>query len=489
MPSIRILLPDQLGSHFIDDHDGQIIILVPTQDLWARKMHRAKAQWWLSAILHRKEELGSRCKIVECESVKEFADSFKDKASVIAPTSFHARKAFMGKDNIEKLPSRGFVTSEKEFTSWVNQREQKKLKLEDFYRHARVLHSVLVTGDDSPVGGSWNYDHDNRLPPPKNVTKLDLAKPWYPQEDEIDKKARQRINELERQGFSFVGIDEKRLFAASEKEAQSALKNFLETRLNQFGPYEDASLVNDWHMSHSILSAPMNIGLLDPLKVVKAAEKELKNKAPLASVEGFIRQIMGWRDYVWHLYWNFGENYVSENNHLQATKPIPNWLLELDHTDVKANCLKTVVKDLNQRAWVHHIQRLMMLGSWCMQQGINPQELVDWFDRVFIDGHPWVMAANVIGMSQYADGGKMSTKPYTSGGAYINKMSNFCSGCVYKPDVRVGQDACPFTAGYWKFIHKHKEEFAKNFRMGQSVNGLKRLKDLEQLLKEKSNTN
>jgi deoxyribodipyrimidine photolyase-related protein len=480
MATIRILLPDQLGDHFIDDAPGQIKILLPAKDLWLRKMHRAKAQWWLSAILHRKEELGKRCEIIECESVAEFANSFKEKASVIAPTSFHNRKAFMGKDNFEKLPSRGFVTSEKDFTNWISQRAGKKLRLEDFYRHARVMHSVLVDPEDQPVGGAWNFDHDNRLSPPKNVTKLNLKPAYYPVEDEID--------EHEKQGYVFVGKDDKREFAATVSETKKVFKNFIETRLNQFGPMEDASLTNDWHMSHSLLSAPMNIGLIDPMFLIKSVEKELKNGAPIASVEGFIRQIMGWRDYIWHLYWYFGEDYVKDNNYLKASNKLPDWLANLDTKNVKANCLKTVVSDLEQRAWVHHIQRLMMLGNWCMQQGINPQELVDFFDRLFIDGHPWVMAANVIGMSQYADGGKMSTKPYTSGGSYINKMSNFCGGCVYKPDVRVGKDACPFTAGYWKFLNTHKDKFAKNPRMSQGVNGLKRLKDLDQLLKEKSNT-
>jgi len=488
MATIRILLPDQLGDHFIDDAPGQIKILLPAKDLWLRKMHRAKAQWWLSAILHRKEELGKRCEIIECESVAEFANSFKEKASVIAPTSFHNRKAFMGKDNFEKLPSRGFVTSEKDFANWISQRAGKKLRLEDFYRHARVMHSVLVDPDDQPVGGAWNFDHDNRLSPPKNVTKLNLKPAYYPVEDEIDELARKKIKEYEKQGYVFVGKDEKREFAATVSETKKVFKNFIETRLNQFGPMEDASLTNDWHMSHSLLSAPMNIGLIDPMFLIKSVEKELKNGAPIASVEGFIRQIMGWRDYIWHLYWYFGEDYVKDNNYLKANNKLPDWLANLDTKNVKANCLKTVVSDLEQRAWVHHIQRLMMLGNWCMQQGINPQELVDFFDRLFIDGHPWVMAANVIGMSQYADGGKMSTKPYTSGGSYINKMSNFCGGCVYKPDVRVGEQACPFTAGYWKFLNTHKDKFAKNPRMSQGVNGLKRLKDLDQLLKEKSNT-
>jgi deoxyribodipyrimidine photolyase-related protein len=350
------------------------------------------------------------------------------------------------------------------------------------------LHSVLVDGNDEPIGGAWNFDADNRQSPPKNQTKLDLKKAYYPVEDEIDKTARKKINELEKAGYVFIGKDDVREFAATEAEANKVFKNFIETRLNAFGPMEDASLTNDWHMAHSLMSAPLNIGLLDPMKLIRAVEKEHKNGAPIASVEGFIRQIMGWRDYVWHLYWVFGENYTKENNYLNANNKLPDWLANLDTKNVNANCLKTVVSDLEQRAWVHHIQRLMMLGNWCMQQGINPQELVDWFDRLFIDGHPWVMAANVIGMSQYADGGKMSTKPYTSGGSYINKMSNFCGGCVYKPDVRVGEQACPFTAGYWKFLNTHKDKFAKNPRMSQGVNGLKRLKDLDQLLKEKSNT-
>jgi len=489
MKTKRILFPDQLGDHFINDHDGDIIILISKEDMWARKMHRAKAQWWLSAIWHKKHELGKRCQVVEVDSIKDFVNGFKEKASVIAPTSYKARKAFLKKDNFIKLSSRGFVLSEKDFAEWIGKRENKKLKLEDFYRFQRVFHSVLVDGKENPIGGAWNFDHENRLPPPKNVKTLDLEKPYYPKEDEIDDFARKEIKRLEKEGYEFIGSDKQRVFAATEKEANKLLKNFFETRLKNFGPYEDASLIDDWHMSHSLLSAPLNIGLLDPLKVVKEAEKELKNKAPIASVEGFIRQILGWRDYIWHLYWYFGEDYVTENNHLNAKKSLPDWLENLDSTNLKANCLSHVVSDLNERAWVHHIQRLMILGSWCMQQGIKPEELVDWFDRAFIDGHPWVMAANVIGMSQYADGGKMSTKPYTSGGSYINKMSNFCSGCVYKPDVRVGKEACPFTAGYWKFIHQHQDKFKKNIRMSQSVNGLKRLKDLNQLLSEKSNTN
>ncbi len=266
-----------------------------------------------------------------------------------------------------------------------------------------------------------------------------------------------------------------------------ALKNFIDHRLELFGPYEDASLQNDWIMAHSLLSAPMNIGLLDPKEVISAATRALHHGAPINSVEGFVRQILGWRDYVWHLYWHFGENYVSESNHFAASRVLPDWMADLTTNELTANCLKVVTQDLQERGWLHHIQRLMILGNWALQQQLDPKQLVDWFDRAFLDGHPWVMAANVVGMSQYADGGRMSTKPYVSGGAYINKMSNFCKSCTYSPEIRVGKQACPFTAGYWKFIHRNQDEFKKNPRISQAVYGLARLKDLSVLLQEKSN--
>jgi len=485
---VRVILPDQLGPHYIDDPSQKVLLVVPFDLTFGRKIHVQKAVWWMSAILHRVEESAGQVELVECENLEAFVNDYKWKAEIIGPTNFKARKAFIKSENFVRLPSRGFVTSEKDFAQWIDSRSGKRIKLEDFYRFARVKHQFLVDESNQPVGGSWNYDSDNRLPPPKGLSKLDLPESYIPQWDQIDELALQRIQKYITDGSNYTGkFSKKRYFAVNRDESLKALENFIQTRLNKFGPYEDASLAEDWQMAHSLLSAPLNIGLIDPREMIERAVTELSNGASLNSVEGFVRQILGWRDYVWHLYWFFGESYTQENNFLAANQPLPNWMESLESSDLTANCLKHVTEDLSDRAWLHHIQRLMILGNWAMQQQISPQLLVDWFDRNFIDGHPWVMAANVIGMSQYADGGRMSTKPYAAGGAYINKMTDFCKGCEFKPEVRVGPTACPFTAGYWKFIDRHKDSFIKNPRMSRAVYGLNRLKDLDQLLAESSN--
>jgi deoxyribodipyrimidine photolyase-related protein len=224
--------------------------------------------------------------------------------------------------------------------------------------------------------------------------------------------------------------------------------------------------------------------LLDPLEVAQQTEKHyLAGDIPLPSAEGFIRQLIGWRDYVWHLYWQQPAGYRDLNG-LRAEASIPDWFKELDADAVEARCLSGVLRDVREHAWVHHIPRLMVLGNFALQRGWNPQQLTDWFHRAFIDGYDWVMVPNVVGMSQHADGGVMATKPYASGGAYINRMSDYCGSCSYNPRKRVGDDACPFTTGYWAFLHRNREQLGGNPRMSQAVHGLDRLSDLDALLEQ-----
>ncbi|MGL5828106.1 MAG: cryptochrome/photolyase family protein, partial [Angustibacter sp.] len=328
-----------------------------------------------------------------------------------------------------------------------------------------------------------NFDADNRQPPPRGAQTLPVAAPWWPKEDEIDAQVRADLDKWAASGqVSFVGADGPRRFAATRTEALAALEHFLEFRLSDFGPYEDAMLAKDPWMAHSTLSVPLNLGLLDPLEVVRRAEQAYREgMAPLASVEGFIRQVMGWRDYVWHLYWELGEKY-RENNFLQAHVDLPDWFVNLDHEAVAAHCLGDVLRTVHDYGWAHHIPRLMVLGNYAMQRGWNPQQLTDWFHRSFVDGYDWVMLANVIGMSQYADGGLMATKPYAGGGAYIDRMSNYCKPCEYNPKIRVGEKACPFTAGYWWFLSRNRAQLAGNFRLAQPMRGLDRLVDLAALV-------
>ena len=378
---------------------------------------------------------------------------------VVQPTSYAAVRLVRGLDReVERLPARGFVTSRADFDRWAAGRDGKRLLMEDFYRDARRRHGVLLEGGE-PVGGRWNFDHDNREPPPKGAGTLGVDEPPWPEEDEIDEQVRADLDRWEADGdVAFVGRDGPRLFAATRAEAEAVLEHFLEHRLPTFGAHEDAILEGDPWMSHSLLSAPMNLGLLDPLDVVRRAEEVYRSgDAPLASVEGWlVRQVMGWRDYVWHLYWHLGEDY-RRSNRLRQRRKLPDWFADLDGDAVTARCLSHTLDAVAERGWVHHIPRLMVLGSYALQRGWSPDQLTDWFHRSFVDGYDWVMVPNVVGMSQHADGGVLATKPYTSGGAYLNTMSDHCSSCAYDPRVRVGEDACPFTAGYWWFLDRHRE--------------------------------
>ncbi len=204
-------------------------------------------------------------------------------------------------------------------------------------------------------------------------------------------------------------------------------------------------------------------------------------RAPVNSVEGFVRQVAGWREYVWQLYWYFGEDY-RHRNALRHHEPLPGWFQEADADAVRARCLATVLAQVRDTGWTHHIPRLMLLGSHALQRGWDPRAVTDWFHRSFVDGYDWVMVPNVVGMSQYADGGRMTTKPYTSGGSYVHRMSDLCGGCVYRPGERTGDRACPFTTGYWAFLHRHRARLERNPRMVQPVRGLDRLADLDEVL-------
>jgi deoxyribodipyrimidine photolyase-related protein len=226
----------------------------------------------------------------------------------------------------------------------------------------------------------------------------------------------------------------------------------------------------------------MNLGLLHPREVIDRVIEEFRaGRAPLNSVEGVVRQIAGWRDWVWHLYWHMGEDYVERSNYFGHTTALPKPFATLDPDGIQSNCVKSVLAEIRTRGWSHHINRLMVLGNHLLQRRIDPAQLNRWFIDAFVDGTPWVMPANVVGMSQYADGGGVATKPYLSGGAYLKKMTQYCAGCPFRPDVRVGDNACPFTAGYWAFLDDHREKLKNNHRMFKPLAGLSRLSDMEQV--------
>ena len=465
---IRWLFADQLGPHFLDDWDGRVLLIESRAVLRRRRFHRAKAHLVLSALRHRAAELGERAVFIQADTYAEALSHVDEPVQVIHPTS-HAALEFVRGLGVEVLPPRGFVTSGEEFAQWAGPRPL----LERFYRRARVRTGILMDGGE-PVGGRWNFDADNREPPPRGVTSLGVPDPWWPTEDPIDTQVRTDLG-----GVECVGDDGPRRFAVTRAEALAALEVFLRDRLPDFGAHEDAMLAADAWMAHSLLSVPLNLGLLDPLEVVQAAEARYRaGQVPLAAAEGFIRQILGWREYMWHMYWSLPGDYRA-SNHFDAHEPLPSWWQELGGSD--ARCVDVTLAQVRETGWAHHIQRLMVLGSWALQRGYDPAELTDWFHRVFVDGYDWVMLGNVIGMSQHADGGMVATKPYTSGGAYIKRMSDYCGGCHFRPQDRTGERACPFTAGYWDFLARNEAVLADNHRMKQPLAGMRRLADLDEV--------
>lgn len=474
----RWLFADQLGPHYAA---AEPVVYILSREAFARRrMHRAKAQLLVSGVLHRAQDPAVR--VVIADSYRAgLAQAGVSRPRVVDPTSYAARR-LVRRLAAEVLPNDGFITGEAEFADWA--RVRKRLVLEDFYRWARRRTGLLMSSAGQPEGGRWNFDADNRQPPPKTET-LGLATDW-PREDDIDAEARALLTDWERSGVVFRGEDGPRRFAVTRAEALSALEDFVDNRLRLFGPYEDAAMSADWVMAHSLLSVPMNLGLLHPREAVDAVVAAYRSgSAPLASVEGFVRQVLGWRDYVWNLYWWFGEDYIRAN-HLGARTPLPDWFDEARPDGIEAACLRHALAEVADRGWSHHIVRLEILGNWALQRGYEPASVNDWFTEMFVDGFAWVMPANVIGMALYADGGAMATKPYAAGGAYINRMTNFCRGCRYRPSVRVGEDACPFTAGYWYFLASHEDVLRSNHRLSNPYATMRRLADLDAVVSQES---
>ena len=483
--SRRWLFADQLGPHFLDD-PGQPVLLIESGAALARRpVHRRRAHLMLSALRHRAAELGDQAVLVQAGTYREGLEHARRRygqgrrdLTVCGPTSRAAAEFVAGLPGVTVLPARGFAASAEEFAGWVRGRGRRRLLLEDFYRDTRRRLGILMDGPD-PAEGRWNFDTDNRQAPDP---ELSLPPREVFVEDEIDREVRHDLDGWARSGqVRLTGQDGPREFPVTRDEALAALRDFIRHRLQSFGPQQDAMLAGDPVMAHSLLSPALNLGLLDPVECAVAAEDAYRaGDAPLASVEGFVRQLIGWRDYVWHLYWHFGAGY-RQRNALSAHVPLPAWFTGLDAGAVRARCLSAALDQVSEHGYAHHIVRLMVLGNYALQRGWDPAEVTGWFHANFVDGYDWVMVPNVVGMSQHADGGLMATKPYAGGGAYINRMSDYCADCAYRPGVRLGPQACPFTAGYWSFLDRHADRFARNGRMARQVQAAARLADLAEV--------
>ena len=450
----------------------RVLLVESAAKLRAKRWHVQRLHVVVSAMAHFAAELGEAGFDVDHRSAPTLAEGLRghvaeyrpERVITMEPMSWDGR-SLIERLGVDVVSNNQFLCHYGEFATWAKGR--KNLTMEDFYRWQRARLGVLMDSD-RPAGGRWNFDDENREPPPMDgrswppILRFDL--------DDIDRRVLDRLP-------STSGSPPQGLWPVTRDQALVRLDEFIGVALARFGPHEDAMLSAEWKLAHSSLSSSMNLGLLHPREVIGAAEAAyLRGDAPINSVEGFIRQVLGWREFVWGVYWLWMPGYRDQNV-LSAHRAVPPAFTGEARTQMA--CVTNVVEHVHQRAYAHHIERLMVLGTLALTAGVDPKAMTEWMWASFVDGAEWVMVPNVIGMALFADGGNMATKPYASGGSYINRMSDFCTRCRYDPKQRVGPDACPFTTLYWDFLDRNRDALRSNHRMSRQLGALDRLRDLD----------
>ena len=363
-----------------------------------------------------------------------------------------------------EIDSAHFLTARQDMAELFAGRKQ--WLMEHFYRHMRRRYALLMEADGQPCGGQWNFDHDNRKPWPGTPTEPTDTRPMH------DHRVLWTL--LQENGVNSFGDAQAQAFRwpLNRAEALLCLETFINTTLRYFGDFEDAMSSKSQRLFHSLLSFALNVKMLHPLEVVQRAEAAYRSGlAPLAAVEGFIRQIIGWREYVRGIYWAHMPGY-DQHNTLDHHQALPQWFWT---GNTRMRCLQQAIGQSLQTAHAHHIQRLMVIGNFALLAGLDPHALHQWYLGVYIDAFEWVELPNTLGMSQWADGGIIATKPYVSSGAYIKRMSDYCQGCAYDHKQKVGDKACPFNALYWDFFARHQRKLHKNPRLGMVYRQLEKM--------------
>ena len=489
MKTLRLILGDQLShdiSSLKDCNKTEDIILMC--EVWNEatyvKHHKKKIAFLFSAMRHFAKELkesGYKILYTKLEDEQnigffksEIARALKQQKVehivVTHPGEYRVLEDIKGwatnfKISVEIRTDDRFLCSPEEFALWAKGRKQ--LRMEYFYREMRKKYNVLMK-DNEPMGGEWNYDSKNRKPPKDDLL---IPEPYCNGIDEITREVMSLVTERFPDHF---GDLEPFYFAVTRQQALQTLNLFIEQRLPNFGDYQDAMIEGEPWMYHSHISFYLNCGLLLPLECVKAAEKAYQQgKAPLNAVEGFIRQIIGWREYVRGIYW-LGMPEYAQKNFFDAKHNLPDFYWT---ADTKMNCLHQCVLETQKNAYAHHIQRLMVLGNFSLIAGIDPVQVNEWFLSVYADAYEWVELPNVSGMTLFADGGYLASKPYAAGGSYINKMSDYCKNCNYKVTKKNGEDACPFNYLYWDFLIRNRDKLESNHRIGMMYKMYDRMGD------------
>ena len=460
-----------------------------------QRFHQIKLVLVYSAMRHFAEQLraeGWEVDYIRLEEKLTFETGLRrhvathqpEKVLLAEPNSFFETDAItrLGRKlrlPVEFLPTTQFLVARGDFHQWAG--DSRHLLMENHYRRLRKRFGWLVQEDGQPAGGAWNFDPENR------ATFSTWKRAGSPHASSAPKEAPDAITRdvialVAHEFAEHPGRAAEMWLPVERAGALKWLDLFIRERLPSFGVYEDMMSEGEPFLFHSVLSPLLNLGLLTPRECVEAAIGAYeRGEAPLNSVEGYVRQIIGWREFINGVYWTRGPEY-RELNELQAERPLPAWFYT---GDTPMNCLHHVIRQTLDLGWNHHIQRLMILGNFFLIAGIRPQEALRWYLEMYVDAFDWVMAANVIGMSLYADGGYMATKPYAATSSYIRKMSNYCAGCRFDPDQKTGPDACPFNYLYWDFIDRHAERFATNFRMRALVDGwLKRQTSDQEIVRE-----
>jgi deoxyribodipyrimidine photolyase-related protein len=365
------------------------------------------------------------------------------------------------------VDSEHFYTSRTEVNQVFSGR--KTWVMEFFYRHMRTKHKVLMTKGEKgekPIGGAWNFDHDNR----KNWPGL----PSEPPDSRILHDHSALWRQIQNAGVKSFGNPSavSFLWPLNRDQALRQLNEFVQFSLPHFGEFQDAMSSKGWRLFHSLLSFALNTKMLTPQEVVQRVEAAYHAEAaPLNAVEGFIRQIIGWREYIRGVYWQRMPAYENEN-FFDHQEDLPSWFWT---GETKMRCVASAISQSLEHAHAHHIQRLMVIGNFSLLAGLHPQRLHEWYLGVYIDAFEWVELPNTIGMSQYADGGHLATKPYVSSAAYIDRMSDYCQGCYYNKKLRTGENACPFNALYWDFYARHENKLGSNGRIGMAYMQLRKM--------------
>lgn len=489
MKTLRFILGDQLSRSISSlegcDLDRDIILMaeVSGEATYVRH-HKQKLALVLSAMRHFAEELESEgfcldyVRLDHEDNTGSFSGELHravsrhgaDRIVITEPGEWRILELMQSWEKdlgipVEIMQDNRFLASRTEFEEWASDR--KSLRMEYFYREMRRKTGWLMDGD-KPLGGRWNYDAENRKSLPRDLV-LPERRRFEPDRITLE------VMDLVTDGFDgHFGELESFGWPVTRKEALDALAHFTEVCLPGFGDYQDAMRNGADFLFHSLISPCLNLGLLEALEVCEAVlSAHDEGQAPLAATEGFLRQVLGWREFVRGLYWMHMPDY-GDSNFLEADRPLPEfyWTAE-----TPMNCLAQTVDATRRNAYAHHIQRLMITGNFALLAGINPAEVEEWYLAVYADAYEWVELPNTHGMALFADGGLMASKPYAASGAYINRMSDYCKGCEFDPKKRSGEGACPFNFLYWYFLICNEGRLRSNPRMGLSYRNLDRLDD------------